>query len=59
MPPIKTPFIEGGYYRDRKQGYTVIEINDKGMKIKLDDGRTLAVDLSGMELRARIYTNIT
>lgn len=53
-----TPFYVGGYYRDRNQGYEVLEMNKSGMKIKYDDGKVTTVDLSSIEIKARIYQNI-
>lgn len=53
-----TPFFVGGYFRDRNQGYTVLEITDKNIRIRYDDNTTAILDAKSVGIKARIYTNI-
>ncbi len=53
-----TPFYVGGYYKDRAQGYEVIDISPKGMKIKYDDGTVKVIGIESVATKARIYQNI-
>ena len=53
-----TPFYVGGYYRDRNQGYEVLEMNNDGMKIKYEDGTIEKINLSSVQMKAHIYNNI-
>ncbi|MFN7943801.1 MAG: hypothetical protein U0Z53_00365 [Blastocatellia bacterium] len=51
-------FFVGGYFRDRKQGYTVAQITDSGITIRTDDGKIITLDKSATLLKAQIYKNI-
>ncbi|MGI8786969.1 MAG: hypothetical protein ACR2HG_04310 [Pyrinomonadaceae bacterium] len=53
-----TPFYVGGYYRDRKRGYEVLDMSDNGMKIKYDDGTIETLNSASIKLKANIYNNI-
>ena len=53
-----TPFFVDGYFRDRKQGYTVVEITDRNIRIRYDDNTTETLDAKSIEIKARIFTNI-
>jgi hypothetical protein len=58
MPLKNIPFFVDGHFRDREQGYTVLELSDNGMKIRYDDGTTETLDADRVQIKARIYTNI-
>lgn len=58
MPFENTPFFVGGHYRDRRQGYTVLEISQQGMKIQYDDGTIENLGADSVQVKARIYVNI-
>jgi hypothetical protein len=58
MTYINTPFYIGGYYRDRLQGYEVLEMNATGMTVKYDDGTKQKIGIESVKIKARIYENI-
>lgn len=58
MSYINTPFYIGGYYRDRNQGYEVLEMNSKEMTVKYDDGTVQKIGIESIKIKARIYENM-
>lgn len=54
----KESFSVGGYYRDRKQGYSVLSLDPDGMTVQFDDGTRRKLDDSQIAIKARIYRNI-
>lgn len=52
------PFFIGGYFRDRKQGYEVVSMSERGMVIRYDDGTHEQIPAESMKVKARIYYNI-
>lgn len=55
---MANPFYVGGYYRDRTQGYEVVEMSGQGMTVRYDDGSTERIGRDSMDIKARIYANI-
>ena len=55
---MKHPFIVGGYYRDRVQGYEVVSMTDRGMVVQYDDGTRAEIARGAMDIKARIHNNI-
>jgi hypothetical protein len=58
MPFENTPFFVDGYFRDRVQGYTVLEMTDTGIRVRYDDGTTETLNHERVQIKARIFTNI-
>lgn len=58
MSYINTPFYVGGYYRDRNQGYEVLQMDKSGMTIKYDDGTVKKLGIESVKIKARIYENM-
>jgi len=52
------PFHVGGYFLDRNQGYTVIELASDRMVVEYEDGRREIFNRESMQTKARIYANM-
>jgi len=58
MNKTNLPFFIGGYFLDRNQGYSVIELTENSMKIEYDDGTEEILNKERAEIKARIHKNI-
>ena len=52
------PFFIGGYYRDRQQGYEVVDMSAQSMTVKYDDGTVEKLGSDSIRIKARIYDNM-
>lgn len=55
---MPNPFFIGGYYRDRRQSYEVIDMSATGMVVRYEDGTQERIGSESMAIKARIYYNM-